>query len=142
MTTVMAIGLYCVGALVICALIGALYIALNVEDFGADTMSIRLAHPGLGGIQPSKPWPRTSVMSDMEWSYPSAYNPSQDVFFNDPSDAYEYVVEAVKNKNLSLDRLESSRYRGMPSNYEWLWIDTHIEREYWLTQLAEFKEDV
>jgi hypothetical protein len=76
-----------------------------------------------------------------EWSYASAYDPNEDVYFSDPIEAYNYVVGAVAAKNLLLDELENAQYNGMPSNYDWLWMDTHYEREYWLSELIEFKED-
>ena len=75
------------------------------------------------------------------WSYVSAYNEHEDVYFDDPADAYEYCVAAVKEHNRIIDRLENSVYKGMPANYEWLWIDKHYQREYWLSNLNEFKEE-
>jgi hypothetical protein len=80
-------------------------------------------------------------MSCGDWSYASAYDPEQTVYFDDPFEAYEYVLGAVKEKNRVLDRLENTQYNGMPSSYEWLWMDTHYEREYWMSELNEFKED-
>jgi hypothetical protein len=63
------------------------------------------------------------------------------VYFTDPIEAYAYVVGAVAEKNRILDELENTQYNGMPSSYEWLWMDTHYEREYWMSELNEFKED-
>ncbi len=77
----------------------------------------------------------------IRWSYPSAYQQGQTVYFDDPYEALIYVTEAVKYKNLMLDRLENTRYKGSVSNYEFLWIDNHIERELWLARLDEFRED-
>ncbi len=90
-------------------------------------------------------WPRHGNIGDIlrvDRVYPSAYSQGHDVHFNDPIEAYNYVVEAVKQKNLMVDRLENTAHRGAQNNYEWLWVDTQIDREYWLNRLNEFREDV
>jgi hypothetical protein len=86
-------------------------------------------------------WFGCSTERRCEWSYASAYDPAQDVWFDDPADAYEYVIEALKAKNQMIERLENKTWKGLPANYDWIWIDAHIDREYWLDKLNEFKED-
>lgn len=112
--------------------------------------SMEWGPPGIGKVLPSIPWPRWG-MPEIEWSYPSAYHPTKTVHFSDPAEALEYVVKALQSKNQTIDRLESSLFwsvdepgwgmiKGMASHYEWLWADTHTEREYWLTELREFAQ--
>jgi hypothetical protein len=98
--------------------------------------------PGIGKVTFNSMFFDDAVASlTADWSYTSASDPSQDVYFTDPIEAYAYVVGAVAEKNRILDELENTQYNGMPSSYEWLWMDTHYEREYWMSELNEFKED-
>jgi hypothetical protein len=146
--------LYLVVAVGICGFIGLSWYIAGLQyqgglDVGASETEVVWTSCGLprrvgktyprGGIEPSKPWPR---FGDIRWQYDSAYIQGNTVTFDDPADAYEYCIRALASKNKRLDKLENKVHLGMPQNYEWLWIDTHIERGYWLTQLNEFKEDV
>lgn len=96
---------------------------------------------GIGKAYPSGGYYKVADVPSCAIEYVSAYDPINVVKFNDPADAYEYVVKAVMNKNKALDRLESSVYLGDPMNYDYLLLDLHRERDYWLTELHEYRED-
>ncbi len=97
--------------------------------------------PGIGKVYPLR-GSRHEVIGKVTWSYKSAYDKQQTVFFDDPADAYEYVVKALRSWERMIERLENATWKGLPTTYEWLWIDSHTEREFWLSELREFKEDV
>lgn len=112
------------------------------DDVGASETDAYWAPEGYGTLYPTQGWPRGAAVPDCAIEYMSAYDPINTVVFGDPADAYEYVIGAVKFKNRAIDRLESSVYLGDPMNYEYLLIDIHRERDYWLTELHEYREDV
>ena len=87
---------------------------------------------------------RPDTHRDTLFKYPSVYNDEEFVFFDDPADAYEYIIRAVKQKNLAIDRLDRSLGKGHPV---WhidlaLLAEVHRDRAYWLSELQQFEEDV
>jgi hypothetical protein len=138
------VTLYVVVCAVIILLIAAFGAAINLKH-STDVPIGRVGEwgpPGIGKVTFNSMFFDDAVASlTADWSYTSASDPSQDVYFTDPIEAYAYVVGAVAEKNRILDELENTQFNGMPAHYEWLWWDTHVEREYWMSELNEFKED-
>ncbi len=140
MSMLWVVGLYVAVAATIFGFVAAIYgstMRTKTPRTGAEW-----GLPGIGKVVPSKPWPRHEVIGPVTWSYKSAYDQEQTVSFDDPADAYEYVVKALAAKEKMIERLENAQWKELPVTYEWLWIDAHIEREFWLSELREFKEDV
>jgi len=147
MSDIEVVVLYAVLGVVIAGFIVAFGYIMGLQgkgggfnDVGASETDVEWGPEGIGkqylagkGYQFSVP--------DCAIEYVSAYDPMNTVKFSDPADAYEYVVKAVFNKNKALDRLENSVYLGDPVNYDYLCIDVHRERDYWLTELHEYRED-
>jgi hypothetical protein len=79
------------------------------------------------------------VFKTPSWCYVDMHDQAKDVSFDDPADAYEYVVAAIKDKEAEIERIEHAQWAVQ--GLHWTWIDTHMEREYWLDMLKEFKED-
>jgi hypothetical protein len=141
--TLEVIVLYLVVAMVIFGFLAALY-ATTKHRTDVPMGGAEWGPTGIGKVYPSTPWPKDFGLSKIQWSYPSAHCRSQSagvVHFDDPADAYEYVVKALVSKNQMIERLENATWKGLPSTYEWLWLDAHVDREYWMEQLNEFKED-
>jgi hypothetical protein len=140
MSTLEAIALYVVVAAVIVGFIAVFKFMLKIKaqselmDTQRESSTWVWARGTGKGIEPLRPWPRHSHQGTMpRWA--SAYNEHEDVYFNDPADAYEYVIMALADLNRDIDRLENTVDKGVASHCK------HMQREYWLNNLKEFRED-
>ena len=138
-----AVGYFVTLSLVMVGFIVACRFLLNLKTMSTtmdDQRSIGVWGPPLVGKEYLNLFDEGSAVPDCAIEYMSAYDPIQTVKFSDPADAYEYVVKAVSYKNKAIDRLESTVYKGDPINYDYVLIDVHRERDYWLTELYGWKD--
>lgn len=147
------LGLWLIVTVVIGGFIGAALYAMSLsykegfKDVGASETDVAwVAFDAKGEHGLGKSYPRGNYygafgVPDCAIEYVSAYDPINTVKFHDPADAYEYVVKAVAFKNKALDRLENQTYLGEPMFYFHLVLDMHRERDYWLAELHEYRED-
>jgi hypothetical protein len=133
--------LYFAVSVVICGFLAAAAAAMGLKHRSDVPMGgAEWAPQGIGKMYRAVT-DRCGDIPDCFIEYVSAYNPEQTVKFSDPADGYEYVVNAVRCKNKALDRMENQVLLGYEGNYEYLIIDMHRERDYWLAELHEYRED-
>ncbi len=134
MGTLDAIVLYVVVAAVIVGFLAVAGFMLKIQAQSELTDKQRAS--GFGGRSPPMLWPRHAGKGRIPgWAYVSAYNEHEDVCFYDPINAYEYVITALADLNRDIDRLENTVDQEVPSECK------HMQREYWLDNLKEFRED-
>ena len=71
---------------------------------------------------------------EINWKYED-FDLMGEVTFDDPADAYEYVVARLVEADREIDYIE-----GEPkTSGSFRWCDAYEEREYWLTNLKGFR---